>query len=87
MKVLKAYRVHDGEPMGGCLLVFCSGVSRAKTLAFSLGWTDEWVELRVQRQPSWDAFAKEEKIIEQNSDLPPDAPKFYDPYYEEYWCV
>jgi hypothetical protein len=85
VKVLKAYRVHDGDPMEDCLLVFCSSVSRAKTLAFALGWMEDWTDLRVQRQPKWDAFAKEEKVIEQNSDLPWDAPKFYDPYYQGDW--
>ena len=77
---MKAYRVHDGEPAEGCLLVFAPNINRAKTLAFAVGWMPEWTMIRVQRKPVWDEYATAEKVIERNEDLPASAPTFYVPY-------
>ena len=85
---LKAYRVHDGEPAEGCVLVFAGSINRAKTLSLKSGWLEEWTMLRVQRQPKWDEYATAEKLVEQNSDLPEQAPRFYDSSrFEADWAV
>lgn len=83
----KAYRVHDGEPADGCVLVFAGSINRAKTLSLKSGWLEEWTMLRVQRQPEWDSFAINEMLIEQNCELPEGAPMFFDTSkYEADWA-
>lgn len=74
---IRAWHVHDGEPGEASVLVFAETRNRARVLGTQSDWDFEYINTEAKLAPQWHAYALVEKIIEDNSELPADAPKFY----------
>jgi hypothetical protein len=76
MKV-RAWHVHDGEPGEASVLVFAETRNRARVLGTQSDWDFEYINTEAKLAPQWHTYASTEKIINDNSELPEGAPKFY----------
>ena len=76
---MKAWHVYDGEPGQSDLLVFAETRSRARKMAKDIGlWEyEDWICIRAKRCQEFDQFFEDERVVDTNDDLPPDAPRFY----------
>lgn len=76
---MKAWHVHDGDPLEASTLVFAATRNRARVLAYrSAAWDyDEYVRLQASRAPKWDGLFAEERVVDCNDELPAGAPPFY----------
>lgn len=54
----KAYRVHDGEPFDFCLLVYAETARKARQIAGDAGYFDKYIDIRAERLPEADKYAK-----------------------------
>ena len=74
---IRAWHVHDGDPGEASILVFAETRNRARILGTKSDWDFEYVNTEAKLAPAWHQYADAERIVEDNSQLPPDAPRFY----------
>jgi hypothetical protein len=74
---VRAWHVHDGDPGEASVLIFATTRNRARQLATQSAWDFEYINTEAKLAPLWNQYATEEKIIEDNSELPEGAPRFY----------
>ena len=82
---MKAYLVFHRLAPEESLLVFAETRDKARAKVARDGpydWAFEYLDVRARREKEWDEYAREEKIIEANDELPAGAPPFYD---DEAW--
>ncbi|MCB1718980.1 MAG: hypothetical protein KDK05_27915 [Candidatus Competibacteraceae bacterium] len=79
MSKLKAWHCSADDFCGeASLLVFAETRNRARLLAFSTHWDcADYIYMQARRAAEWDAWADQERVVEDNSELPEGAPAFY----------
>ena len=80
---MKAWHVHDPDWEAN-LLIFADDRNRARYIAWTHGtWEfDSYIDIQAKRAPRWDNLFDNEKVIDENADLPAGAEPFYtDPEY------
>jgi len=75
---MKAYMVFSGYPSDGCLLVYAETRNKAKYLATGSLFDWEYWEINTRREPEYDKYHDAPLVIEDNNDLPDDAPDFFE---------
>lgn len=78
---MKAWRVDNGDPRDGCLLVYAPTPAQARVLGMEASpapdWLDEYAAVRATREPRYDDIFLARCVIDSNGALPQDLQDFY----------
>lgn len=74
---MKAFMVFSGDPYDGCMLVYAETANRARSLSFDALFEWDYIQTIALRKPEYDQYYEGRVIIEDNSELPEEAPPFY----------
>jgi hypothetical protein len=81
---MKAYNVYPGETPfdDGCVLVYAETRNKAKLKAYRAGpWTLDYIDFKAIRVPKFDEYYNGRQLIEENRELPEDAPRFFQRFF------
>ena len=79
--MIKAYMVFSVDPFDGCILVFAGGRGKAKSMCLAHSFDWEYLDMSCVRQPDFDKYGDECKIVDDNDGLP-DGVEFYGEIYD-----
>jgi len=74
---MKAFMVFNDDPCDGCMLVYAETANKARSVSYDALFEWDYIETSAKRRPDYDQYYNGRLIVEDNSELPEEAPKFY----------
>jgi len=80
---MKAFMVFSDDPGEGCLLVYADTANEARSKSYNCLFSWDYIDTSARRVPKYDQYYIDGacEIIDDNSELPEGAPKFYNDSY------